>query len=140
MYNYLVEKNLIEKIPIYSDEILHLKEAAQKDIETAHFLARADSDWALNIAYSAMLRISLALMYAEGYRPKGEAKHKVVIDFLREKLGSEFKEDLERVDDLRKKRNRMIYHASAISSEYEVKETIEFAREFVKQISKLVRI
>jgi uncharacterized protein (UPF0332 family) len=139
VYEDLIEKKLIERTPIYKDEIWHLKDAAQKDIETAKFLIRINSDWALNIAYSALLRISLALMYDEGYRPKGEAKHKVVVEFLREKLGRKFREELERIDDLRRKRNRMIYHASDVASEYEVKETIEFAKEFINRVSKLIK-
>ena len=39
-------------------------------------------DWALSIAYNAVLQAARALMFSLGYRAKGKNQHKTVFEFL----------------------------------------------------------
>jgi uncharacterized protein (UPF0332 family) len=140
-YEDLEKDGLIEKRPVSKEEIDDLIEIAHRDIVAAKNVASLDLDWALVIVYNSVCQILLALMYQKGFRPKGEAKHKVVIDFSRISLGKEYKDQLDRIDKMRKKRNRAIYGHAHIVSELEAKESIKFCKEFIEKIirEKLVK-
>jgi uncharacterized protein (UPF0332 family) len=80
----------------------------------------------------------LALMYAEGYRPRGPDRHKTVLRFLQATLDPSFKPKLNRLDRIRKKRHQAVYRLAGAVSEREAKGTIEFAEEFVTQLVGLI--
>ncbi len=77
-------------------------------------------------------------MYAQGYRPRGPDRHKIVIRFLRATLDLSFKPKLNRLNRIRKKRHRAVYRLAGAISEREAKGTIEFAEEFVAQLADLI--
>lgn len=135
-YEPLERDGLIERTSFSKDEIGDLIKIANRDISTAEYTMAHDVDWALTIAYNSTHQILLAVMYKEGFRPKGEAKHKAAIDFCRIALGDRHKDDIDIIDKMRKKRNRAVYrHINAVS-ELEAKEGIRFAKEFVAKITK----
>jgi len=80
----------------------------------------------------------LALMYAQGYRPRGPDRYKTVIRFLRTTLDPSSKPKLNRLDRIRKKRHQAVYRMAGAISEREAKGTIEFAEEFVTQLANLI--
>lgn len=139
-YEYLEKGGLIERKPFSQEEINNLIEITKRDVTTAMNVARFDLDWALVIAYNSICQILLAVMYKKGFRPKGEAKHKVCIEFCRIALGRDYRIELERIDKMRKKRNRAIYGHAHIVSEIEAKESIKFAKEFVERLTQEVLI
>ena len=75
---------------------------AKKDIESAkHSLKSRDYDWALSIAYNAVLRVARSFMFHLGYRPIGKEHHKNVFEFLRK---TEFdKELIDYFDNIKKR-------------------------------------
>jgi uncharacterized protein (UPF0332 family) len=135
-YERLEKDGFVERISCSREEIRALLEIANRDISAAEYIMTHDIDWALTIAYNSVHQILLAIMYKEGFRPKGEAKHKVAIDFCRIALGNEYKTDIDIIDKMRKKRNRAVYQHARTVSELEAKEGIIFANGFVTKILK----
>jgi len=80
----------------------------------------------------------LALMYAQGYRPRGPDRHKTVLRFLQATLDPSFKPKLNRLDRIRKKRHQAVYRLAGAVSALEAKGTIDFAEEFVTQLAGLI--
>lgn len=129
----LQEEGLIEKT---SED----KEAAFKNLLLAHRdlknakdnLNAKDYDWALAIAYNAMLQAGLALMHKQGYIPKGQHRHVAVARFLENVVDVE---ELYKVfDRYRKKRHRIIYEEAYITTEEEAARAVDFAEEFAAKI------
>lgn len=137
-FDDLEKKNLIEKYQVSQEEIDAIIEASRSDILTAQNLLNTDICWAFNIAYNSILQAGIAFMYKEGFRPIGEAKHVSVILFLRKALSKEFKDDLDRFNQMRSKRNKAVYGILRNISEYEAKESVKFAIKFVQEIIKRV--
>ncbi len=128
----LLKENKLKKI---NRDLLQAKEclnAATHDLATAEKLVGEDNDWALVIAYNAMLQSARALMFAEGFTTVGEAHHKIVVDYAEVKLGSKFREKIDLFDSLRKKRNQAVYEKRGFVTEFEAKHAIKTAKEFVE--------
>jgi uncharacterized protein (UPF0332 family) len=110
---------------------------ALKDIESAkHNLNSGDYDWALSIAYNAVLRVARGFLFHLGYRPIGKEHHKNVFEFLKK---TEFdKEIIDYFDNIRKKRNKFVYGIIEGTSEENAKEVINKAEKFVLKIRTFV--
>lgn len=110
---------------------------AKKDVESAkHSLDSGDYDWALSIAYNAVLRVARSLMFQLGYRPVGKEHHRNVFEFLRK---TEFDKGLiDYFDNIRKKRNKFVYGVIEGTSEENAKEIIVKAEKFVQEIRTFV--
>jgi len=137
-FKELQRKKLIEKYKVSTEEIKAILESAKSDLKTAKDLLSSDICWAFNIAYNSILETAIALMYAKGYRPIGEAKHVSVILFLRKVLGKEFKTHLNRFNQMRLKRNKAVYGILRNITEYEAKEAVQFATDFIEEIIKFI--
>lgn len=57
--------------------------SVDRDLATADELRARNRDWALAIAYNALLQGCVALMAAHGYRARGEAQHRTIVEFAR---------------------------------------------------------
>jgi len=91
-------------------------------------------DWALSIAYNAMLQAGRALMFLKGFRPSTQFGHIAVLRYLR----ATFKEQLtERIvdvfDQMRRKRHRAVYEAVDVVSRNEAQNALKWANEFREQ-------
>lgn len=132
-FKKLLDEGKIEKVEKeeFDDSL------AKKDLESAkHSLAAEDYDWALSIAYNAVLRAARGLMFHLGYRPTGKEHHKNVFEFLR-KTNFEI-ELINYFDGIRKKRNNFVYGIVEGTSERDAKEVISKAEEFVHKIRTFV--
>jgi len=108
---------------------------AKKNLEDGNY------DWTLAIAYNAMLQAGRALMFSKGYRPAGEYKHVGVLEFLREVFSGELANKMiDTFNRLRKKRHRVVYEETDITSESEAKNAIRFAEEFVNEVKTILNI
>jgi uncharacterized protein (UPF0332 family) len=134
----LQKKGLIEEYQVSSDEIKVILEAAKFDLKTAKDLLNTDICWAFNIAYNSILETGIALMYTKGFRPIGEAKHVSVILFLRKALGKEYESYLNRFNQMRRKRNKAVYGILRDITEYEAKDSVNFAADLVEKIIKFI--
>lgn len=136
----LLKKKLIERYEVSKEEIKAILEAAHSDLKTAQELLNTDICWAFNIAYNSILETGIVLMYSKGFRPIGEAKHVSVILFLRKALGKEDEDDLDRFNQMRRRRNKAVYGILRDITEYEAKETVKFAAQLVIEITKFIEI
>lgn len=63
----LLRERRIHRQKASADDIRALTERAEEDLASAVHMLEQDSDWALSIAYNAVLRVSRALMLARGF-------------------------------------------------------------------------
>jgi uncharacterized protein (UPF0332 family) len=100
----LLEENKIEKIEKREFDV----SLAERDLKTAKDNFNSNNfDWALSIAYNAVLQAVRALMFSLGYRPKGKNQHKTVFEFL---LLAEIDNEMaDYFDSIRKTRHIAVY-------------------------------
>ena len=129
-----------EKIGIDQNLVKNALHLAERDLKTAsNVFGDKDYDWAFSIAYNAMLQAGRALMFSEGYRPIGEAKHVSVIDFTKKKFGSAFADKiLFLFNKIRKKRHIAVYEQVNLISKEEATTALHTAREFVEKVQDLI--
>ncbi len=129
-----------EKISKDENLVKNALQLAQRDIKTANDVYNnKDFDWAFSITYNAMLQAGRALMFSEGYRPKGEAKHVAVIEFVKKKFGNKFADKiLFMFNKIRKKRHIAVYEQVNIISEDEAKNALNTAKDFVDKVKELI--
>ena len=115
---------------------------ADRDTGTAKTLIENGKfDWALAIAYNAMLSAGRALMFNQGYRPSSTEGHVAVVRFLHARLGSEISDRMILLmNGMRKKRHRIVYEEMDIVSEEEAKQAVKWAEEFVKRIDEIIKV
>ena len=135
------EEDKWEKISVDKSLIKNTLQLAERDLKTSKDIFKnKDYDWAFSISYNAMLQAGRALMFSEGYRPKGEYKHVSVIDFVKKKFGNEFAEKiLFMFNKIRKKRHIAVYEQINIISESEAKNALETAELFVKKVKEILK-
>ncbi len=133
-FKELLDKKKIEKVEKEEFE----DNLAKKDIESAkHNLESEDYNWALSIAYNAVLRVSRSFMFYIGYRPIGREHHKNVFEFLRKTNFD--KKFIDYFDNIRKKRNKFVYGIIEGTSKSNAEETINQAEKFVHEIRTFVQ-
>lgn len=125
-FDELEREGRIEPVPTGQAEVERLHAVVDRDLATAEDLQERNRDWALAIAYNAMLQACIALMAAHGYRARGEAQHWTAIEFARLALPQH--EDLfDRLDSLRQRRHRTVYGAAGQISNVEVRDALSLA-------------
>jgi uncharacterized protein (UPF0332 family) len=137
-YSRLLRDRRIKKETFSRKQVETLVELARRDLESSLQLLKTDRDWSFVIVYNAMLQVARALMFHRGYRPIGQGQHAAVIEFTRLTLGSEFKETLDLMDRMRRKRHRAVYDLAGTISERECKDAQETASRFVSMISEML--
>jgi len=123
--------------PIKSDrkQVERSLKLAHRDLKSAdRLLDEEDYDWAFAIAYNAMLQAGRALMFSEGFRPKGEFKHVAVVEFARQISPSFAQRLLDSFDRSRKRRHRVVYDDIDTVSEEEAKRAFTLAVEFLEEV------
>jgi uncharacterized protein (UPF0332 family) len=129
-FEALEHEGKIERVPAGRVDVDRLHAVAARDLATAEDLRERNRDWALAIAYNAMLQACLALMAAHGYRARGEAQHRTAIAFARLAL-PEHDRLLDRLDRLRHRRHQAVYGAAGQVSAIDVETALALAREVV---------
>ncbi len=98
-------------------------------------------DWALSIAYNAMLQAARALMYFKGYRASSSGGHYAVIQFVKTAFTKEFSEEtLRYFDKLRHKRHMAVYEEADLLSAKEAAYAIEEAQRFLEKAKNLAGV
>lgn len=135
------EKDKWEKIPVDKELTKNALQLAKRDLKTAiNIYDNKNYDWAFSIAYNAMLQAGRALMFSEGFRPKGEYKHVSVIEFVKTKFEDEFADKiLFMFNKIRKKRHLVVYEQVNIISDSEAGNALDIAKEFVKRVTELLK-
>jgi len=130
----LLRDDRVKKVQPDRKQAQECIEAAKRDIRVARKILGEDFDWAFSVAYNAMLQSARALMFADGYAPAGENHHKAAVDYADVKLGTKFKEKIELFDDMRKKRHMVVYEKVGAISEYEARQAVETAEDFLRKV------
>lgn len=137
-YERLLKSNRIKPHPTKPNEVRQLLQLAIRDLNTAVRNLEEASDWAYSIAYNSVLQAGRALMFSEGYRPRGSEQHATVVEFVEERLGSNYAPQARMFDQMRRKRHRVIYEVAGLVSKQEAEQAIGFAKEFVEKITEII--
>jgi len=120
------------------DQADRLLAAAKKDLGNVRKFLEIDEAKAYDTAYDVMFKSALALMRAHGYRPGATLQHKTAVEFCEAVLGVSWKAALDYFDDMRQKRNRMMYEGDVIVGRKEAEAAIAEANKPHGAIAKLV--
>jgi len=137
-YDSLLRQHRIKSYQAKPREVDRLLRVAQRDLTTAEKVLTQDLDWAFNIVYNAVLQAGRALMLHEGFRPRGPEQHRTVVRFCKLTLGPDYKHQIALFDQMRRKRNRLVYEEVGLVSRQEVEQALAFTRTFVEEIRLLV--
>jgi uncharacterized protein (UPF0332 family) len=137
-YERLIKGNRIKIYNATSKEINDLLNIARRDLRAAARNLEEDPDWAYGMAYNSILQACRALMMSEGYRPRGADQHASVVEFTKERLGSEFSNDVNLFDQMRRKRHRVIYETTGLIGDKESHQVLEFSKAFVQKIFEII--
>jgi uncharacterized protein (UPF0332 family) len=137
----LLRKGQIGRIRKDSRLVEKTLRLAERDLKTAKDnLKDKNYDWALAIAYNAMLQAGRALMFHCGYKPKGEFKHVSVVKFAKAISSKCITEDgVAVLDRMRRKRHQAVYDLPQVVSRAEAKEALALAEEFVSSIKTAIK-
>ena len=111
---------------------------AKRDIGTAERNLTDSPDWAYSIAYNSILQAGRALMFNDGFRPRGGEQHATVVEFIGERLGEEYSNQVRLFDQMRRKRHKIIYEVAGLISTREAEQAVNFAKKFVEEITVIV--
>lgn len=112
---------------------------AYKDLKGAQAMLDIDEEIAYTIAYTAMLHAGRAFMLSKGFRPADGQQHKTVCNFMGEFLGEKYRIIVRKFDEMRKKRNILIYDISLAVSRTESTDVMNTAKEFIKLVSDIIK-
>jgi hypothetical protein len=77
-------------------------------------------------------------MFARGYRPRGKDQHRTVVTFTRLTLGPEHMQRVILFDQMRRKRNRLMYKTAGLVSHGEAGQALSLAKEFVEHLRSII--
>jgi len=106
--------------------------SAEKKLASAHKILAFDEEACLQQAYEAMLKASLGFMFSHGFRARSQPGHHIaIIDFVRARIDKKHAGLMSAFDRLRRKRNLALYDDSGFISQYEAKEALQAARDYL---------
>jgi len=131
--NKLVEENFLKKEKIGADQIKSLFLSARKNLKSAQININIDEETCYAMAYTSMLKIGRAVIYAKGFRPAGNRQHKITVDVSGAILGKECIDLITQFDKMRRKRNQFTYEPLLPLSKEETKKALKTAELFFIQ-------
>ncbi|MCG2767897.1 MAG: hypothetical protein ABIK79_15450 [Chloroflexota bacterium] len=115
-YDKLLEQRRIKPYQARPREVERLLKVAARDLATAEKILPEDLDWTFNIIYNGVLQAARALMLHEGFRARGPEQHLTVVRFCELALGPEYERQVALSDQMRRKRNRLVYETVGLVS------------------------
>jgi len=132
---YIKERKVDKQTPNIEKANALIKKAINR---IAHIkkqsLGVEDAEFLFEDIYESIREAGQSLMAAKGYKP---LSHEAVIAFVRDNYKIDA-DKINRFDRCRKIRNKLVYEADKVSVE-DVKEALDFATSFVKELSKLLK-
>jgi len=120
-------------------QIEGLLKDAMKDIKEAKATLNLGERGPFLLAYQAMLKAGRALLFLEGLRPADGAQHKTVVEACEVFLGLTFKNLVEQFEEMRRKRNQLVYEYGSLLSHGEVESALHDAEEWIQAIARKVK-
>jgi uncharacterized protein (UPF0332 family) len=129
------QKDLVRKTGPDSAKAKELLAMAERDLKAAaDNLGSGNYDWAVAIAYNAMLSGGRALMASNGYSPVSEAHHPAVVQSCAAVLPLDATGLASTFNRYRVRRHDVIYGEAESVGKEEAKRAIENAKLFVKKM------
>jgi len=139
-YQEFVKKGLLRKERIDFKQIGKVIERAYQDLKSAKILLKKGyEDASFRLAYESMLLAGRALVFSFGLRPRALGSHKIVVDFAGEVLGNKYKVLVKKFDQMRRKRNYLIYGIGLAISKTEAENAIKTTEEFIETIKEIIQ-
>lgn len=138
-FERLIKANRIKVFQSNNNDIKQLLQLANRDLRTATRNLEESPDWAYSIAYNSILQAGRALMFNDGYRPRGGEQHATVVEFIEERLGKEFSDQVRLFDPMCRKRHKIIYEVAGLISKKEAEQAVNFAQKFVEEITEIIK-
>jgi len=136
----LLRKHLVERVSPDEKTTATLLKTAEDNLHAAEDnLKTGHADWALAIAYNAMLSAGRAFMAFKGYRAFSESHHYAVVSFCAAEMPGECGALINSFNRYRVRRHDVVYGEAGSVGEDEAKRVIARAREFVEASKKLCR-
>jgi hypothetical protein len=124
-----VSRGVLEKRTTSKEELQDLLNIVDRDLKDSE-VSEVSNDWQFGIAYNAALKLTTILVRGSHYRVKGGSHHMNTIAMIPLILGGDKCDDRDYLDACRKKRNTVEYDCVGGATEADVKELIEFVKEF----------
>ena len=134
----LLKEDRIRRVSADTKQANENLKAAERDLKVASKTVKVDCDWAFVMAYNAMLHAARALLFADGYEPVGEEKHKIAVDYADIKLGAKYRDKINLFDRMRKRRHAILYEKVGSVSEHEANFAIKTANEFFEKVKEKI--
>lgn len=109
-------------------------QSAYQDLKEARTTFPVSDKAAYLFAYTSMLKIGRALLFLKGYRPKGEGQHDAVVQFAGMILGREFETLTRQFNQMRQKRNKLIYDIGGLVSHEEAEQAFKAAEQYLEKV------
>ena len=130
----LKDNGRLESIRIERAQVAKLVQGAYQDLKEARVTFPVSDRAAYLFAYTAMLKVGRALLFLEGYRPKGLGQHATVIEVADSLLGKGFSSLTDQFDRMRKKRNLLMYDVGVLISHSEAEEAFKTAERYLDKV------
>jgi len=131
----LLKARRIRKVESDASLAKKLLSAAQRDLKAAKDnLETGHSEWALTIAYNAMLSSGRGLMAASGYGASSDSHHLNVVEFCEATLPADASVLVSLFNKYRMRRHNVVYGEIGEVGTDEAKKAIETAEKFLKII------
>ena len=109
--------------------------SAQKKLGSAHKTLAFDEEACLQLAYEAMPKASLGLMFSHGFRARSQPGHHIaIIEFVRSRIDKKHSPLLVVFDRLRRKRNMALYEDTGFVSRRDADQALEAAADYLRVI------
>ncbi|MBU0532451.1 HEPN domain-containing protein [Candidatus Micrarchaeota archaeon] len=131
----LLKKDLVRKVESDREKAKEILLMAERDLRVASDnLKNKNYDWALAIAYNAMLSAGRALMTYKGYMPVSEAHHLAVVQFCAAVFPAESIGLANTFNRYRVRRHDVVYGESDSVGKEEAEKALENAKKFVELV------
>lgn len=138
MIKHLLDEKRLEVFKIERSQIAKHIESAYQDLKEAKATFPVSDKAAYLFAYTAMLKIGRALLFLKGYRPKGQGQHETVVQAAGFILGKDFESLTRQFNQMRQKRNKLIYDIGGLVSHAEAEEAFRAGEKYLDKIRRLM--
>ncbi|MGO9640311.1 MAG: HEPN domain-containing protein [Candidatus Acidiferrales bacterium] len=109
--------------------------SAEKKLSSARKILAFDEEACLQQAYEAMLKAFLGFMFSHGFRARSQPGHHIVIiEFVQARIEKRHSALLTLFDNLRRKRNLVLYDDTGFVSHQDAEQALEAARNYLSVI------
>ena len=130
----LFDEKRLETFKVERSQIAKHMESAFQDLKEARTTFPVSDKAAYLFAYTAMLKIGRALLFLRGYRPKGQGQHETVVQAAGSILGDSFESLTRQFNQMRQKRNKLIYDIGGLVSHAEAEEAFLAAERYLAKV------